>query len=279
MSQQQGDTHLIGERLSAGEIFGRVARTGEEELKRDSAGLALSGFASGLSMGLTGLGSAILLAVVGPPAAHPLVAAALYPLGFIVVVLGRAQLFTENTLYPVIVVLDRRGHLRNMLRLWAVVFVTNVAGAAVFAALMDRTSALPHPVLARLEELGTETVAGGFSHLFWSAVVGGWIIAMMAWLVAASQFSMGQITLIYLLTFVVGAGKFAHCIAGSGEALTAVMAGRVPLTSYLAWLGTATLGNTLGGVFIVSLLNYGQVVGSTRIGGSRGKPPDHVERG
>ena len=31
-----------------------------------------------------------------------------YPIGFIVVILGRAQLFTENTLYPVALVLAEK---------------------------------------------------------------------------------------------------------------------------------------------------------------------------
>lgn len=117
---------------------------------------------------------------------------------------------------------------------------------------------------AALGRLDTKTVQGSFVHLFWAGVAGGWIIALMAWLVTASRFTIGQVALVYLMTFVVGAAGLAHCIAGSAEALSAVLAGQVPVGTYVVWLLAATLGNTMGGVVIVSLLNYGQVMGSRR---------------
>lgn len=253
-----------GTRLTAAEIFKVAVQTGEDELKRSSAGLGLSGLAAGLGMGLTGLGSASIIVATGAGGskAH-LIASLLYPLGFIVVVVGRAQLFTENTLFPVVLVLDRRRHLRNTMRLWGVVFVANVLGALLFAVLAMKTPALQPQLQSALAGLGTKTATGNsFVGLFWAGVLGGWIIALMAWLVSAARFTMGQIILIYLMTFVVGAAHLAHCIAGSGEALCAVLAGNVSGGTYFGWLAAATLGNTVGGVLIVSLLNYGQVIGS-----------------
>ncbi len=254
----------VTSRLTAAEIYAAAVQIGEDELKRSSTGLALSGLAAGLGMGLTALGSAAILAEVGEGAAHHLLVTLLYPLGFIVVVVGRAQLFTENTLFPVILVLDRRRHLRNTLRLWAVVFSANVVGALLFAALMIKCGAVSPEIARALSRLGMQTVQGGVGHLFWAGVAGGWIIALMAWLVTASRFTIGQIALIYLMTFVVGAAGLAHCIAGSTEALSAVFAGQVSVGTFVVWLLAATAGNTVGGVIIVSLLNYGQVVGSGR---------------
>ena len=170
-------------RPTAAEIYSAAVRTGEDELKRSSTGLALSGLAAGLGMGLTGLGSAAILAEIGDGLAHHLLTTLLYPLGFIVVIVGRAQLFTENTLFPVVLVLDRRRHLGNTLRLWAVVFTANVLGALLFAALMIKAGAVPPEVATALTSLGSNTVQGGFIHLFWAGVAGGWIIALMAWLV------------------------------------------------------------------------------------------------
>lgn len=258
------DAQPTSARLTAAEIYAAAVRIGEDELKRSSTGLALSGLAAGLGMGLTGLGAAAILANTAEGLAHHLLAMLLYPLGFIVVILGRAQLFTENTLFPVILVLDRRRHLRNTLRLWAVVFTANVVGALLFAVLMIKAGAVSADVAGALSRLGSQTVQGGFGHLFWAGVAGGWIIALMAWLVTASRFTIGQIALVYLMTFVVGAAGLAHCVAGSTEALSAVLAGQVSAGTYLVWLLAVTLGNTVGGVIIVSLLNYGQVVGSGR---------------
>lgn len=276
--RQRGDQLQVAARLTAAEIFTAASRTGEDELKRSSTGLALSGLAAGLGMGLTALGSAVLLSVFGGGEAQHLIASLLYPLGFIVVILGRAQLFTENTLFPVILVLDRRRHMRNMLRLWAVVFTANIGGAALFAVVMTKTAAVRPSLSAALVELGTHAVSGSFAHVFWAAVVGGWIIALMAWLVTASRFTIGQVAVVYLMTFVVGAASLAHCVAGSAEALCAVLSGAVSPGTYFLWLLAATVGNTVGGVIIVSLLNYGQVMGSGRDIEATDRPLSEVER-
>jgi formate-nitrite transporter family protein len=251
-------------RLTAAQIFSDAVEVGEEELKRSSAGLSFSGFAAGLGMGLSGLGSAAVLVAAGHGKSAMLLAALLYPLGFIAVIVGRAQLFTENTLFPVILVLDRRRHLLNTARLWGVVFVANVLGALVFAALMVVADTLSPEFRRALEFLGGQAARGSWGHLFWAGIAGGWIIALVAWLVTASRFTIAQVALIWLLTFVVGAAHLAHCIAGSAEILCAVLAGKVGVGSYFSWLSAAALGNAIGGVVMVSLLNYGQVIGSGR---------------
>lgn len=257
-------------RPSAIEIYEQVIEDAHDELERTPSSLAFSGLFAGMTLGLSGLGVAAAIVTLGPTRQHHFVAALLYPLGFLAVILGRAQLFTENTLFPVIVVFDQRRHLLNMLRLWALVFAANVVGALLFAVLIVQTGAVSPALIAALGQLGARTVSGGFGHLFWAAVAGGWIIALMAWLVTASETSpVGQVALVYLTTFVVGAANLAHCIAGSGEALSALLAGQVSPAGYLRWLAAATLGNTAGGVLMVTMLNYGQVVGSRH--GAQGK--------
>jgi formate/nitrite transporter FocA (FNT family) len=251
-------------RRTAAQIFADAVEVGEEELKRSSPGLAFSGFAAGLGMGLSGLGSAAVLVVAGHGEKAALLAALLYPLGFIAVIVGRAQLFTENTLFPVILVLDRRRHVLNTLRLWVVVFAANLLGALLFAALMVVVDTLTPSLRHSLEHLGTQAAAGSWSSLFWKGIAGGWIIALVAWLVTASRDTSAQVVLIWLATFVIGAAHLAHCIAGSTEILAGVLGGHVAVGTFFYWLSAATLGNALGGVVMVSLLNYGQVVGSGR---------------
>jgi formate/nitrite transporter FocA (FNT family) len=250
--------------LTAAQVLDDVVATGEEELKRSTAGLAFSGVAAGLGMGLSGLGAAAIFAVVGHRPSGFVIASLLYPLGFIAVIVGRAQLFTENTLFPVALVLARRRHLRNTARLWGVVLATNVVGALAFATLMVSTSALEPTIRTALEHLGTLAAQGSWAHLFWAGVAGGWIIALVAWIVSASRFTIAQIIAIWLLTFVVGAAHLAHSIAGSAEILAAVLAGKVTVGTYFYWLTAAVLGNAVGGVVMVALLNYGQVVGTGR---------------
>ena len=110
-----------------------------------------------------------------------------------------------------------------------------------------------------LVQLGIAAVQGSGSHIFWSGVIGGWIIALVAWLVTASHWTIGQVAVIWILTFAVGIGHFSHCIANTGEIMSAVFAGAVPFTRYLEWLGLAVAGNIFGGVTIVTVLNFGQV--------------------
>jgi formate/nitrite transporter FocA (FNT family) len=248
------------QRKSAHEIFETVTDQARDELERSSSALGISGLSAGITMGLTGIGVAAAQHLIGDTGPARMLSMLLYPLGFVAVIIGRAQLFTENTLYPVVLVLREKRHLANTARLWSIVFLTNVMGALLFALLAAKTSALPEGVRAALVRLGTDSVHRGSSEIFWSAIIGGWIIALVAWLVSASQWSIAQIAVTYLLTYLVGLGHFAHCIAGSGEGLSAWAAGSVSTFEFGRWLALATLGNIIGGVVIVSLLNYGQVM-------------------
>ncbi|HUZ96104.1 MAG TPA: formate/nitrite transporter family protein [Edaphobacter sp.] len=253
------------ERPSAQDIYEQVANNARQELGRSSVALAISGLAGGIFMGLSGLGNAIAIALLTAPGTEPtnttlFIAKMFYPLGFIVVILGRSQLFTENTLYPVALVLSEKKHLWKTLRLWGIVLPANVLGALAFAAIAGLTGALHPNMVHALSQLGLEALHHPTATIFWSGVMGGWIIATVAWLVSGSHSITGSVMIIWMLAFVVGLGNFAHCIAASGEILTAVLVGQASLTSFLHWLWLAVAGNICGGVGMVTLLEYGQVV-------------------
>jgi formate-nitrite transporter family protein len=247
------------ERPTAHQIYAQVAKNARQELKRPARALAISGFAGGITMGLTGLATAIARAELGTAGWASFVTALLYPVGFIAVILGRAQLFTENTLYPVALVLSERRHYFATLRLWAIVLVSNCIGSLAFAALAVRTDALQPKYVESLVAIGLENANHSLSSIFWSAIIGGWIIAMVAWLVSASHSISGSVMLIWLLAFVVGLGHFAHSIASSGEILAAVLHSKLPALAYMRWLWPAVLGNIIGGVGLVTMLEYGQI--------------------
>lgn len=256
------DTGKAGQgedRLNALEIFEVVLRGARDELERSPSSLAFSGLAAGLMMGLSAMGLAAGRLAFGSEGPGLFLSNLLYPLGFVAVIIGRGQLFTENTVYPVVLVLDERGHVRDTLRLWGIVFGANQMGALLFGLLAARTGGLPSGLTGSLTELGVEAVGRGFGHLFWAGVFGGWIIALVAWLVSAGRGTGGQILLIWALTFLVGLGHFAHSVAGAAEVLAAVSGGALGVGDYARWLAPATLGNIVGGVTMVSLLNYGQV--------------------
>lgn len=247
-------------RPSAEDIYRQVAINARQELKRSNTALAISGFGGGAFMGLSALGTAIPAALLGTSSIAHLVACIFYPLGFIVVMVGRSQLFTENTLYPVALVLAEKRHFWNTARLWAIVLPFNILGAIAFALLASWTPSLEPRYVESLTHLGMQALAHPGNTVFWSGVIGGWMIALAAWLVSGSHSITGSVALIWLLTFVVGAGSFAHCIASSCEILVAVLTGHARWLGYVQWLGPAVAGNICGGVGLVTVIEYGQAI-------------------
>jgi len=264
-------------RPSAEEIYKQVATNARQELQRSNSSLAISGFAGGTFMGLSALGTAIALSFLGDSPAAQMFSRLLYPLGFIVVIIGRSQLFTENTLYPVALVLAERRHFWNTLRLWAIVLPSNVLGALAFGSLAALTPALAPGIVHALVGLGLDAATKPTATIFWSGVMGGWIIALAAWLVSGSHSITGSVAIIYMLTLVVGLGNFAHCIATSGEIFVTILSHHGPWMFYLHWFPPAVMGNICGGIGMVTLLEYGQVIvggdASSRITGADDSKP------
>jgi formate/nitrite transporter FocA (FNT family) len=249
------------DRPTADEIYEQVSRNARHELVRPAIALAISGVAGGLTMGLTALAPAIVTGELGLSPITKLIAAVVYPVGFIAVILGRAQLFTENTLYPVALMLAERRHALSTLRLWAIVLPSNLIGAFLFALLATRTGGLRPEYVTALVATGVEFAHVPWAHVYWSAVIAGWIIALVAWLVSGSHSITGSVMLIWFLAFIVGIGGLAHCVATSADVFAAVLGHQVSVAQYGSWLLPTFLGNITGGVVMVTLLEYGQVKG------------------
>lgn len=245
-------------RPSAEDIYRQVANNARQELARTNTALAISGFAGGAFMGLSALGTAIAAMLLGISPTHLLLTRMFYPLGFIVVIIGRSQLFTENTLYPVALVLAEKREFWNTLRLWSIVLPANIMGALAFGLLAAWTPALKPGIVQALIEHGMDGLDHPAGTIFWSGVIGGWIIALAAWLVSGSHSITGSVMVIWMLTYVVGLGGFAHCIASSCEIFVAVLTHNAPWMAYGRWLVPAVLGNICGGVGLVTILEYGQ---------------------
>lgn len=250
-----------GTRLSAEEIHENVLVQAEDEMDRPASDLFWSAITAGLTIGWSFVGGAYVSTLVAPE--HRRAAqAVLYPLGFILVIIGRSQLFTENTLEPVIPVLDKPGgeKLGKMFRLWALVLIGNMIGAVVFALLLAKTSVVSNDVTAQMREMSTRTLEGTFFMQFYHAIYAGWLIALTAWLVSATTYTGAQIALIWMTTAPIAALDFRHSIAGSVEAYFAAGSG---LATWMQAVGGFTLptvlGNIVGGVIFVAMLNHGQV--------------------
>jgi formate/nitrite transporter FocA (FNT family) len=251
-----------GTRHTAQQIHDNIRKAAEEELERPAAALLWSGLAAGLAIAFSFFASAFLSSVVDEE--HKKAAAAAgYPLGFIFVVLARQQLFTENTLEPVIPVLDRftGRRLAQMLRLWALVLASNLVGALVIALVAALTPLFEDPgLLAAMERVADESTRGTFGSNFYKAIFGGWLVAMMAWLVGATRLAGAQIALVWLTTAPIAALGFRHSIAGSVEAFWLAARGLASWDGMIwGFMVPVLLGNIVGGVLLVALLNHGQV--------------------
>jgi formate/nitrite transporter FocA (FNT family) len=244
----------------AGEIYQEVVEDGREELERASIGLAFSAFSAGLNISF----GTIALAVVGSlTGGIGLLAMAVYPIGFIFVILAQAQLFTENTVPPVAVVLSDRNQILNMLRLWVVILAFNILGAIAFAFVVVYGGVLTPSALDLLLSQVADKMEQGFWEMTLKGVFGGWLVALVVWLVMASRDTISQIFFIFGPVFLIPAAGLVHCIAGSSDVLVSVFANETSWGEYLGgFLLPATLGNTIGGIVLVTLANYAQVTGS-----------------
>lgn len=254
-----------GTRFSAKEIHDHVKVAAEEELDRPFAALAWSSLAAGLAIGFSFVGAGYAASLLGPEAeaAHRhAVASAAYPLGFIFVVLGRGQLFTEHTLEPLIPLFETftGRNLGKVLRLYAIVLAGNLVGAVLFALALALTPMVPAELHPALDEVALAALEGGFGTVFYKAIFAGWLIALMAWLIASTRATGAQVLFIWLTTAPISAFGFRHSVAGSTEVFYLAAKGAAGWGDVLAnFVAPAVLGNVLGGGVLVALLAHGQV--------------------
>ncbi len=245
-------------------ILRQEIEIGEEQLERSTRGILLSAISAGLDIGF----GPLLVATVLAFAPHDtigarLVGAVVYAIGFIIVIIGRSELFTEHTVLAVLPLLSRRTTISRVARLWGLVFGGNMIGVVAFAAFAA-------PLGLGLGLFTAEDVthmAHGLTEtaplvMFGSAVAAGWMMGLVSWLVTASRDTMGQILIILLVAGSIYVLQLHHSIAGSVEVLIGVFAGSVAFEDFLRFLVIAALGNAAGGIIFVALLKNGHVANS-----------------
>ncbi len=208
-------------------------------------------------MALSFVARAAVTASVGGDS--PLAGNLLYPVGFLLIVLGRYQLFTENTLTPVVLVLARIASLPMLLRLWGVVLAANLLGAGLMAWVLAATGVLDDDSARVALEIASHALAVPWGSLFWKGVFAGWLVASMVWLNHAARDTVTRFLLVFAIMFLVPAADLFHCIVGACEALYLVFRGVAGLGDALVgFVLPVVLGNTLGGVLLVAIVNYAQ---------------------
>ncbi|HXE66098.1 MAG TPA: formate/nitrite transporter family protein [Rhodanobacteraceae bacterium] len=241
-----------------------VGAVGEEELKRTPSALTWSGLAAGLSMGFSMIASGALQAYLPEARFAHLVTALGYSTGFVIVIMARQQLFTENTLTVVLPLISAPSwrKLGLMLRLWGVVLVANLVGVTLVALAVAKLPLFASPIDRAIAEMGTTLMSYPVPEMFVKAIAGGWIIATMVWLMPAAESA--RLWIIVGLTWLIAAAGLVHVIGSAGEVFYLMFVGRLPWPEvFWHYLGPVLAGNIVGGTLIFTLISHAQVRSDT----------------
>jgi formate/nitrite transporter FocA (FNT family) len=247
-------------RLRAAVVYEIIRVEGEGELARSFGALWWSALAAGLSIGFSALAMAMFRAYLPNVPGAPIIENLGYSVGFLIVILSRQQLFTENTLTAVLPVMVRREWqwLWVMLRLWGIVLAGNLVGCVLFASFLVYSNALTPEISDALVALGTKLMTNTPSEMFVKAIVSGWLIAALVWMLPSSEGT--EIFVITLITYLIALGGLTHVVAGSAETLYLWLSGHESFARVLFVFFLPTLaGNVFGGTLMFAVLSYAQV--------------------
>ncbi|MBI3805219.1 MAG: formate/nitrite transporter family protein [Nitrospirae bacterium] len=248
----------VGDRFSWEEIQQRLLASADEEISAGVRELFFSGFTAGFAIVLTFVGHAVGRAQFP---GNRFLAALLYPIGFLYIILGRYQFFTENTLSPVMLVMTRLASLPLLLRLWGVVLIANVAGAALGAFILAHTHVLSPDAIeagARFAQRGLET---GWWDAFFKAVFAGWLVAGVVWLNVAARDTISRLVIVYGVFYLIAVADLFHVITTASDIFFFVFLqapGPGPATLVRQFWLPVLLGNSVGGVMLFAFTAYAQ---------------------
>jgi formate/nitrite transporter FocA (FNT family) len=241
-------------------VYEIIRKQGEGELRRPTSALWWSGVAAGISIGFSFLSEAALAAHLPAAEWSAIIAKLGYAVGFLIVILGHQQLFTENVLTAVLPVMARKDMkwLLRMLRLWGIVLAANVVGCAIFAIAFAYLPIPGEGVAAAMANIVNHLMANSTEEMFARGIGAGWLIAGLVWILAASE--RGGVFMITLLTYLIALFGFTHIVAGSAEAIYGYLTGLVGFQKAFFGFFLPTLaGNVFGGTVLFSVLSYAQV--------------------
>lgn len=247
-------------RLSALVIYEILRREGEEEMDRPITSLWWSGLAAGLSISFSLVAQGALKAHLPDGPWNPLVTGLGYTVGFVIAVMARHQLFTENTITAVLPVAVRLSlpNLARMGRLWGIVLLANLVATFVAALFFTYTPVIPVDLRQAMVTLSQEAVGHPWVDIFFKAIGAGFLIAAMVWLLPSANGA--QLHIIVVMTYLIAICGFAHIVAGSLEGFMLVISGQLAWWRMLVGFALPALaGNIIGGTVLFSLIAYGQV--------------------
>lgn len=248
-------------RLRAPTIFEIISKEGEEELRRPTFSLWASGLAAGLGISFSVFAEGILHNVLDGNAAQELIENFGYCLGFLIVILGRLQLFTENTITVVLPVL-KKFSMRSLLktaRLWGIVFSANMIGTCFTAFFTIYTGIFTAEQISGFNAVSHHFVERSIYEAFQHGIPAGFIIAAMVWMMPSSKGN--EFWVIILMTYIIALGGFTHVVAGSTEVFLLTWQNQLGWLEGFGYILATGAGNIMGGSVLFALLAYAQTRG------------------
>src|SRR6056297_622758 len=204
-----GEAATDAEQAEGEDILAIQIRRGLSELERPTTGLSLSALSAGLDIGFGPLLMAVVLTTAGVAGTgeltKQLLLAVAYGVGFIFVVLGRSELFTEHTTLAVLPVIDGKATVARLVRLWGIVYVANLVGALAFAGLIvtvgPSVDVVSQSALVELARIYTDQPSVG---LLGGGVLAGWLMGLLTWLVAGADSTGARLLVVWLIAAAIG---------------------------------------------------------------------------
>ncbi|WP_310618949.1 formate/nitrite transporter family protein [Flexibacterium corallicola] len=246
-------------RLSARLVYEVIRRDGEEELNRPTSSLVWSGVAGGVVISFSVLVMSIFQSYLPDAKWRPMIESFGYSFGFLLVILGRLQLFTENTITTVIPLYTgfSLSKLRQVTRLWIIVFLANLVGAAIAAHFLSFSGAIAEPVQAAILDISLHLIQFTQIEILVKGIPAGILIAALVWILPSVK---SPLFAIIVITYVISLGKFTHVVAGSVEVAYLVAENQITLW-HAVWgiILPSFVGNVIGGTAVFTLMAWGQV--------------------
>ncbi|GAA0189729.1 hypothetical protein GCM10009122_50360 [Fulvivirga kasyanovii] len=244
-------------------IFQEQIDAGLAEHHRTPQGLFVSAFAAGLEVGFTLFLSGMVLTLLHghiPDYLMHIFLALSYPIGFIFVIIGRSELFTEHTTLAVIPVLRGSASYKSLLRLWGIIYLGNLVGGYLMAFILTAIgSSMDIISQDAFKYLAHHMVKYDWLVILGSSIIAGWLMGQLSWLVTSSQETISRIAVVILVTSLIGLGGLHHSIVGSIEVFAGVLASGISWMDYIHFQFWTTVGNIIGGVVFVSVIKFSTI--------------------
>jgi formate/nitrite transporter FocA (FNT family) len=232
-----------------------------KEYRKSTFELAMSSLAAGLEIGFSLFTMGILYTLFSGQVSHSALHIMLslgYAVGFLFVIIGRSELFTEHTTLAIMPVLDGVVPVKKLFYIWGVVFAGNIIGGWIIGIILSYIG--PHMGIISKDafyELAYMTIRFDWKTIFVSGILAGWLMGLLSWLVTSSQETISRIVVVLLVTSLIGLGSLHHSIAGSVEVFTGMItSGKIGWGDYITFEINAVIGNLIGGCVFVAVLKF-----------------------